>query len=361
MEVIKSQSKPVLEMENVLGMKGGDGESSYAKSSSAQLNMLQAVKPILERAIYENMILMSDVGGIFRIADFGCGTGKNTLVVANTIVNAVKRSFEEHEMPEFEVYFIDLPSNDFNSLFRILPPHRPDYADVDNDGDNNPLAGRSYIAAVPESVQQRSSPRVYVSGDCEASVGAAYLQQFDKDFTAFLKARAEEIVDGGYMFVSLPGRNEGTHITEEQGPCGFVSRQIEFAFEELVNEVDTMLSHFFLVCLFLYNSCIVEKEKWETFKIPFFGPNLDEVERIVKKEGSFVVKFVKTLEGIHAYCMTDFERGEANIFGRLIANSYRAALENIVEAHLGCKRSTEELFLRIGKRASILVDEYVSR
>ncbi|GLJ28216.1 hypothetical protein SUGI_0554250 [Cryptomeria japonica] len=238
MEVIKSQSKPVLEMENVLGMKGGDGESSYAKSSSAQLNMLQAVKPILERAIYENMILMSDVGGIFRIADFGCGTGKNTLVVANTIVNAVKRSFEEHEMPEFEVYFIDLPSNDFNSLFRILPPHRPDYADVDNDGDNNPLAGSlHWLSQVPESVQQRSSPRVYVSGDCEASVGAAYLQQFDKDFTAFLKARAEEIVDGGYMFVSLPGRNEGTHITEEQGPCGFVSRQIEFAFEELVNEV----------------------------------------------------------------------------------------------------------------------------
>ncbi|GLJ28206.1 hypothetical protein SUGI_0554030 [Cryptomeria japonica] len=373
MEVIKSQSKPVLEMENVLGMKGGDGESSYAKSSSAQLNMLQAVKPILERAIYENMILMSDVGGIFRIADFGCGTGKNTLVVANTIANAVKRSFEEHEMPEFEVYFIDLPSNDFNSLFRMLPPHRPDYADVDNDGDNNPLAGRSYIAAgvcgshfrrllprkslhfchsstslhwlsqVPESVQQRSSPRVYVSGDCEASVGAAYLQQFDKDFTAFLKARAEEIVDGGYMFVSLPGRNEGTHIMEEQGPCGFVARQIECAFEELVNEG------------------IVEKEKWETFKIPFFGPNSDEVERIVKKEGSFVVKLVKTLEGIHAYCMTDFERGEANIFGRLIANNYRAALENIVEAHLGCKRSTEELFLRIGKRASILVDEYISR
>ncbi|GLJ28212.1 hypothetical protein SUGI_0554100 [Cryptomeria japonica] len=327
MEVIKSQSKPVLEMENVLGMKGGDGESSYAKASSAQLNALQAVKPILEQAIYENMILMSDVGGIFRIADFGCGTGKNTLVVANTIVNAVKSSFEEHDMPEFEVYFIDLPSNDFNLLFRMLPPHRPEYSDVDTDGDNNPLARRSYIAAavcgshfrrllprkslhfchsstslhwlyqVPESVQQRSSPRVYVSGDCEESVGAAYLQQFDKDFTAFLKARAQEIVDGGCMFLSLPGRNEGTHIMEEQGPCGFVARQIECAFEELVNEG------------------IVEKEKWESFKMPFFSPNSDEVESIVKKEGSFVVKFVKTLGGIRPYCMIDLKRGDVNMFG----------------------------------------------
>ncbi|XP_057864398.2 indole-3-acetate O-methyltransferase 1 isoform X1 [Cryptomeria japonica] len=320
------------------------------------------------------MRLTSNVGGIFRVADFGCGTGENTLVVANTIVNAVQRSFEEHEIPEFEVYFIDLACNDFNSLFRMLPPHRPDYADVDNGGDKNPLAGRSYIAAavcgshfrrlvsrkslhfyhsstslhwlsrVPESVQQRRSPRVYVSGDFEESVGAAYLvQQFDKDFTAFLKARAEELVDGGCMFVSLPGRNEGTHMMEEQGICGFVARQIECAFEELVNEG------------------IVEKEKWESFKIPFFGSNSDEEESIVKKEGSFVLKFVKTLEGIYPYCMIDFERGEENIFGRLIANNYRAAFENIVETHLGCKRSTEELFFRIGKRASILIEEYLSK
>ncbi|XP_059077714.1 indole-3-acetate O-methyltransferase 1 isoform X2 [Cryptomeria japonica] len=245
------------------------------------------------------MRLTSNVGGIFRVADFGCGTGENTLVVANTIVNAVQRSFEEHEIPEFEV---------------------------------------------PESVQQRRSPRVYVSGDFEESVGAAYLvQQFDKDFTAFLKARAEELVDGGCMFVSLPGRNEGTHMMEEQGICGFVARQIECAFEELVNEG------------------IVEKEKWESFKIPFFGSNSDEEESIVKKEGSFVLKFVKTLEGIYPYCMIDFERGEENIFGRLIANNYRAAFENIVETHLGCKRSTEELFFRIGKRASILIEEYLSK
>ncbi|GLJ28225.1 hypothetical protein SUGI_0554420 [Cryptomeria japonica] len=281
------------------------------------------------------MRLTSNVGGIFRVADFGCGTGENTLVVANTIVNAVQRSFEEHEIPEFEVYFIDLACNDFNSLFRMLPPHRPDYADVDNGGDKNPLAGRSYIAAaVPESVQQRRSPRVYVSGDFEESVGAAYLvQQFDKDFTAFLKARAEELVDGGCMFVSLPGRNEGTHMMEEQGICGFVARQIECAFEELVNEG------------------IVEKEKWESFKIPFFGSNSDEEESIVKKEGSFVLKFVKTLEGIYPYCMIDFEReGFSNFNGRerTIAEVCTAS-EEPVEAGL-------QLFVHAGVKWKIMED-----
>ncbi|GLJ28215.1 hypothetical protein SUGI_0554240 [Cryptomeria japonica] len=73
------------------------------------------------------------------------------------------------------------------------------------------------ILAMRESIQQRSSPHVYISSYCEESVGAAYLHQFDIDFTAFLKARAEEIIDGGCMFIYLTGRNEGTHIKEEQG------------------------------------------------------------------------------------------------------------------------------------------------
>ncbi|GLJ28221.1 hypothetical protein SUGI_0554330 [Cryptomeria japonica] len=84
-------------------MKAGDGDSRYAKASSSQLNAIQAMKPILERAICENMRLKSNVGGIFRIADFVCGFGNSTLVVVVTIVSAVKRSFEEHEMPEFEL------------------------------------------------------------------------------------------------------------------------------------------------------------------------------------------------------------------------------------------------------------------
>ncbi|GLJ28220.1 hypothetical protein SUGI_0554320 [Cryptomeria japonica] len=123
---------------------------------------------------------------------------------------------------------------------------------------------------VPESIQQGNSLHVYVSGDCEESVGAAYLHQFDIDFTAFLKARAEEIVDGGCMLIYLPGRNAGTHMKEEQGILGYLAHNVDCAFEELVNEVG-----------------IIEREKWESFNIPYFGPNSREMESIVKREGSF--------------------------------------------------------------------------
>ena len=132
---------------------------------------------ILERGICENIRhSMSNMEGIFRIADFGCGTGKNTLLVADSVVSAVQRSLheEEEEMPEFEVYFIDLPSNDFNSLFRILPPHREEGSAV---VDKNPLSGRSYTAAaVCGSHFRRLVPRKSLHF-CHSSASLHWLSQ----------------------------------------------------------------------------------------------------------------------------------------------------------------------------------------
>ncbi|GLJ28228.1 hypothetical protein SUGI_0554470 [Cryptomeria japonica] len=374
METIHYQSQSQLVMENVLGMKGGHGDSSYALNSlSVQIKMVRAVIPYLERAIYEKMRVKLNGDGLFRIADFGCATGGNTLLVADTIVRAVKRSLGEEEEPEFEVYFADLRSNDFNSLLRMmLPTQLQSCADADNDGDTNPVAAGSYFAAavcgshfrrlfprkslhfchsslclhwlskVPEAVRERRSPRVYVSSDCEEAVGGAYLHQFNTDFTRFLNARAEETVYGGCVFISLVGRNGGTHIMEEQGTLGDISRHFEYAFQELVNEG------------------FIEKEKWESFNLPWFGPNPEEVESIVKRQGAFTMEHVRVLGEFPLHPMTEVRRGEKEVFGSSVGNHYRALLENIVKAHLGCESLTDEFFFRIGKRAAAKFEEYLS-
>lgn len=44
---------------------------------------------------------------------------------------------------------------------------------------------------------------------------------------------------------------------------------------------------------FYYWQGVIEKDKWESFNIPYFSPNSEEVESILKKEGSFAVEFVK--------------------------------------------------------------------
>ena len=58
--------------------------------------------------------------------------------------------------------------------------------------------------------------------------------------------------------------------------------------------------------------------------------------------------------------MTEVRRGEQETFGKNVSNHYRAHFENIVEAHLGCERLTDEFFFRIGNRAAAKFAEYVS-
>lgn len=372
----------VKSLENVLGMKGGDGDTSYARVSLfSQLKVIQVIKPILEHEICERMSFENLKGGdgVFRVADLGCATGINTLIVADTIVQAVQATCSAHcvEVPEFEVNFVDLPSNDFNSLLRSLPPHQQlaDRAHKKGEGEHSfsePPASRSYFAAVvagsfykrlfpaqslhfchsssslhwlsqiPDSVVNKNSAAwnggaVYISTD---EVGAAYLSQFRKDFSSFLAARAEEMVPGGCMFICLVGRN--SKDIKEQGGIGHISRHMQAAFEELINQG------------------MIEKEKMDSFNLPLFCPNVAELESIVKMEKSFeIVERVKMFSGFPLHPLSDMTNNDEEVFGRMVSNNYRAAFENLVRAQLGSDVLTDEFFLRIEKMATAKCQEYL--
>lgn len=67
----------------------------------------------------------------FRIADFGCSTGRNTYIAAQNIIEAVEQKYESNEedpqVPEFFVFFNDLVQNDFNTLFNYIHSNKPNY------------------------------------------------------------------------------------------------------------------------------------------------------------------------------------------------------------------------------------------
>eukprot|EP00253_Pinus_taeda_P033185 PITA_33185 len=375
-------------LENVLCMKGGNGDSSYAyHSPSVQLKIVLALKPLLEHGIYQNVRSISKtVDGVFRIADFGCATGSNTLFTADTIVTAVKSIFIRDclDVPEFQVHFADLPSNDFNTLFRSLPPflgadiivavdgrtgHTSDAVAQDH---NKPPATRCYFASavsgshyrrlfprqtlhfchsstslhwlsqVPASIEDRTSPawnggHVYISSD---AVADAYLNQFKQDFAAFLGARAEEIIPGGYAFIAILAR-DSVDIKEQSG-LGSCAFHLEAALKELVNEG------------------LIEEEKLDSFNIPFYGPSLEELKIVVETENSFDIKSVRTLNGFPLHPLLEVREGEEEMFGRTVEKHYRALFENIVGAHLGWNEYLiDEFFSRIAKRASAKYVEYL--
>ena len=201
-------------LESVFSMKGGNGDSSYVHNSYVQvipcsqfefsylynlhfiatilvqLKVVLAIKPVLEYSIYKNVrssMGAREINNVFRIADLGCATGMNTLIAADTIVRAVKLSLNQHsiEMPEFQVYFADLPSNDFNTLFRTLPPLKgtDEITATAQDEVIKPPSTRSYFAsAVSGSHYGRLFPRQSLHF-CHSSTSLQWLSQVSPAFT----------------------------------------------------------------------------------------------------------------------------------------------------------------------------------
>ncbi|BAU00040.1 hypothetical protein VIGAN_10159700, partial [Vigna angularis var. angularis] len=56
------------------------------------------------------------------IADLGCSSGPNTLLVMSEAIKVVEKLCRElkHESPEYQIYLNDLPGNDFNNIFKSL-------------------------------------------------------------------------------------------------------------------------------------------------------------------------------------------------------------------------------------------------
>ncbi|XP_047968739.1 loganic acid O-methyltransferase-like [Salvia hispanica] len=177
-------------------MNGGDGPLSYDKNSSYQRGILEASKAIIEEEIATKLEFSTNS---FCIVDFGCSTGNNSFPAMHAIIEAIKRKYESTDLktPEFHVYFNDVVSNDFNTLFRSLPPDRSyEVAAVPGDFHGSLLPPSSvhfaysswavhWLSEVPKAAEGLKSPPR--SGGEMEEVYEAYLGQFEKDLESFLK------------------------------------------------------------------------------------------------------------------------------------------------------------------------------
>jgi jasmonate O-methyltransferase len=81
------------------------------------------VKTIVE----ENMILMVSKktnNYCWKVADLGCSSGPNTLMVLSNIMNIINKitlKLNHVITPTFQIYLNDLFENDFNTIFKLLP------------------------------------------------------------------------------------------------------------------------------------------------------------------------------------------------------------------------------------------------
>lgn len=377
-------------LESILRMKGGDDEFSYARNCSSQTNLIRSVRPLLEDTVMNmNMAGLSKSCKTFCVADLGCSSSHNSIFAVETIMAAAKRKcmiMESLPPPEFHVYFNDLPSNDFNSLFARLTPEFTSGNSNGSISNNKTVAmkgrvqgsdqglARCFYAGVPGSFYRRLFPRdslhfvhsscslhwlskipdaiqdkssksynkweTFIARNGSYAVAQAYLEQFKSDFNAFLSARAHEVIEGGVMFLVFPCRISSD--PREQGSMlSFCGKLLVAAFRDLITEG------------------LLDEDKLHSFNLPFFSPTMEEFKSIVKTAGFFTVQRCEVLRGESAG-MLDNKREDCCLLGRQLSQQYRNGLETMIEAHIGADMG-DELFQRVEKRGAEKSSEWMTQ
>lgn len=204
-----------------------------------QKAIVDAAKKNLIEAISDNLDINNPSLGSFKtlkIADMGCSVGPNTFIATQNIIEAVTLKYQAMQKNpqalEFHVFFNDHVTNDFNALFRSLPPSRPYFAAGVPGSFHGRLFPNSslhiihssyalhWLSTIPKEVTEINlrhlkNGRKYCTSTDE-EVLEAFSGQYKKDMQTFLTARAQELVGGGFMVLLIAGMQSGAIFSE----CG---------------------------------------------------------------------------------------------------------------------------------------------
>lgn len=280
-----------MEVAKVLHMNGGSGDDSYANNSLLQQKVISSTRSVREEAIAKSY--SCKLPATFVAADLGCSSGPNTLLVASHLIKCVKRIAKKmnRKSPEYQVFLNDLPGNDFNTIFMSLASFQQDLRDQLLSGFGacyfNGVPGSFYgrlfppstlhfahssyclmwLSQVPNGIENNKG-NICVWSTSPQNVVEAYYEQFQKDFSLFLKCRAVELVEGGCMVLTLQGRKSDDPLTKD---CFYIWRLLARALNDMVSEG------------------ILQEEKVDSFNIPIYTPSANEVKMEILKEGSFAL------------------------------------------------------------------------
>lgn len=191
---------------------------------------METAKAIINRVISDKLDLnrvASSSSKVFSIADLGCSVGPNTFNAVQNIIDSVKLKCQSygHDKLEFQVFFNDLVSNDFNALYKSLPSDRQYYAAGVPGSFHNRLFpkasinffhcsyGLQWLSSTPKELYDQNSPaynkgRIYYSRGPNEVV-EAYSAESAKGIESFLLARAQELASGGLMALIVPCLPDG--------------------------------------------------------------------------------------------------------------------------------------------------------
>ncbi|KAK3007260.1 hypothetical protein RJ639_015661 [Escallonia herrerae] len=337
-------------------MNGGDGTYSYAKNSHYQREATNVAKEMINEVIAEKLdvqSLIASSSNSFCIADLGCSVGPNTFFAMQNLLEVVDKKYVTQgatsESLEFQVFFSDHASNDFNTLFASLPPSRKYFAAGVPGSFYGRLFPRSslhlvhssyalqWLSKVPEELLDKTSPAWnkgkinYTSSSDE--VANAYAAQFQKDMKIFLNARAEEIVVGGMLVLIMAGLPDGIH--RSKFPLGVF-------YDSLCSSLMDMV-----------DAGLINESQVDSFNLPVYAATPKEITEVIKDIGCFSIERMEVAD-------PRSKLGSSVNVPSLIMH-FRAGLEDIFTKHFGCEvidELFERTFLKEAEISSALESSY---
>ncbi|CAH1448137.1 unnamed protein product [Lactuca virosa] len=346
-----------MEVENTLHMKVGDGESSYASNSFLQEIAIRKTLHVLKHTIKGMVDLEASLSNVFVLADLGCGTGTNTLLLASMVIDLVLELCKENNLkaPQFQVFLNDLFGNDYNTIFQLLPKFT---ANLKKEKGEN--FGSCFVSAIPGSFYGRLFPdeslhlvhssyalhwlskvpegiennkaNIYMAKTSPPNVFEAYGNQFYTDFIIFLQLRSKEVVRGGCMVLTFLGRSSADPTTDDG--C----RLMELLAQSLLDMVKEGL---------------VEESFINSFNLPHYSPCEDEVRKAIHNEGSFCLNTFNVFQGNWDPYDTDYtnlvdlNEQISHIHAKNCAKALRAVMEPLLTSHFGNSINIDVLFQKL--------------
>ncbi|KAJ9703517.1 hypothetical protein PVL29_005034 [Vitis rotundifolia] len=298
----------------------------------SQKRIILEVRPFLEDSIKD--AFTSGIPNCVKLADLGCASGPNALSAISEIIHTIHGMSRgmNCKSPEFQVFLNDLPGNDFNNIFSLLPDFYEKLTKEDG------TLGNCFITGVPGSFYSRIFPsrsldfvhsscsvhwlsqapagleknkgHIYIANGSPPTVIQAYTNQFQRDFSLFLGLRSEEIKPGGRMVITTIGRSM-------EDPSGGECCDL---LELLAKSLSDMLAE-----------GLIEEADLNSLNFAFYFPSEGEVRALVQEEGSFNLDKLVTFEASwDPFDESDKYRGAQNV-----ANYMRSIAEPTLTSHFG--------------------------
>jgi SAM dependent carboxyl methyltransferase len=252
-----------------------EGSGAYNRHARIAEDAAALALPFLEKAA--RTISLEPGSAPVVIADYGSSQGKNSLAPVRLAIKTLRTRLGPDR--PIVVHHVDLPINDFNTLFEVLDADSDRY-NLDEPNVFPSAIGRSFYEQVlpPDSVHLGWSsfaahwlsrvpaliPGHFVAIYAEGSVRAAFEQQRARDWEAFLSLRANELRAGGRLVVVFPAR-------ADDGSSGF---------ENLFDHANAVLAE-------MVDERVITAHERARMVIAAFPPRTPELLAPFQRDGQF--------------------------------------------------------------------------